>query len=107
MYRCVVWIERWPANSWTSRNEPPALCTNRAARVTNVLRPECDEQPFRPMLLNARLNQTTMLSGVIGPPRSDSATYSDSFETLPHSRTLALTPQSITFLHPLPSLSPS
>ena len=32
-------------------------------------RPECDEQPCRPMLRNARLNQTTMLSGVIGPPR--------------------------------------
>ena len=25
MYRCVVWIDRWPASSCTSRNEPPAL----------------------------------------------------------------------------------
>src|SRR6266436_2048793 len=49
MYRCVVWMDRWPASSCTSRNEPPALCTTRAARVTNVRRPECDEQPFRPM----------------------------------------------------------
>ena len=37
----------------------------------NVRRPECDEQPCRPMLRNARLNQTTILSGVMGPPRSD------------------------------------
>jgi hypothetical protein len=50
MYRCVVWIDRWPASSCTSRREPPALCTIRAARVTNVRRPECDEQPLRPML---------------------------------------------------------
>ena len=35
---------------------------------------ECDEQPCRPMLRNARLNQTTMLNGVIGPPRSDRMT---------------------------------
>src|ERR1700730_6869394 len=75
MYRCVVWIDRCPANSCTSRNEPPALWTIRAARVTNVRRPECDEQPFRPMFLNARLNHTTMLSGCIRPPRSDAITY--------------------------------
>ena len=25
MYRCVVWIDRWPASNWTSRSEPPAL----------------------------------------------------------------------------------
>src|ERR1700730_17160591 len=74
MYRWVVWIDRWPASNCTSRSEPPALCTMRAARVTNVRRPECDEQPFRPMFLNARLNHTTMLSGVIGPPRSDTIT---------------------------------
>src|SRR6202011_6418081 len=71
MYRCVVWIDRCPANNCTSRSEPPALWTIRAARVTNVRRPECDEQPFRPMFLNARLNQTTMLTGCIPPPRSD------------------------------------
>jgi hypothetical protein len=64
MYRCVVWIDRWPANSCTSRSEPPALCTIRAARVTNVRRPECDEQPFRPMFLNARLNHTTISDAV-------------------------------------------
>src|SRR5947209_10309597 len=75
MYRCVVWMDRWPANNCTSRNEPPALWTSRAARVTNVRRPEWDEQPFRPMFLNARLNHTTMLSGVIGPPRSDVMTW--------------------------------
>src|ERR1700730_10928026 len=74
MYRCVVWIDRWPASSCTSRSEPPALCTIRAALVTKVRRPECEEQPFRPMFLNARLNHTTMLSGVIGPPRSDTIT---------------------------------
>src|SRR6476620_5622793 len=77
MYRCVVWIDRWPASSCTSRSEPPALCTIRAARVTNVRRPECDEQPLRPMFLNARLNHTTMLSGLIRPPRSDVITYLD------------------------------
>ena len=31
----------------------------------NVRRPECEEQPLRPIFLKARLNQTTMLSGVI------------------------------------------
>src|SRR4029077_9522139 len=77
MYRWVVWIDRCPANSCTSRSEPPALCTIRAARVTNVRRPECDEQPFRPMFLNARLNHTTMLSGIIRTPRSDAITYSE------------------------------
>src|SRR5215472_922224 len=77
MYRWVVWIDRWPANSCTSRSEPPALWTIRAARVTKVRRPECDEQPVRPMFLNARLNHTTMLSAVMGPPRSDAITYSD------------------------------
>ena len=40
-------------------------CTSRAARVMNVRRPECDEQPCRPMCRNARLNQTTMLSGLM------------------------------------------
>src|ERR1700730_13037588 len=77
MYRWVVWTDRWPASSWTSRSKPPALCTMRAARVTNVRRPECDEQPFRPMFLNARLNQTTMLSGRSRPPRSDAMIWSD------------------------------
>ena len=43
-------------------------------RVMNVRRPECDEQPLRPMLRNTRLNQTTILNGVIGPPRSDRMT---------------------------------
>ena len=44
-------------------------------------RPGCwDEQPCRPVFLNARLNHTTMLSGVIEPPRSDAATYSRSRE---------------------------
>src|SRR6478735_1262795 len=56
----------------------------RAARVTNVRRPECDEQPFRPMFLNARLNHTTMLSGRIWPPRSDAITYSDDGATWRH-----------------------
>src|ERR1700730_8772744 len=77
MYRWVVWIDRGPASNCTSRSEPPALCTMRAALVTNVRRPECDEQPFRPMFLNARLNHTTMLSGLIRPPRSDEITYLD------------------------------
>ena len=40
----------------------------------NVRRPEWDEQPLSPMLWNARLNQSTILSGVIGPPRSDRMT---------------------------------
>src|SRR5436190_24364563 len=77
MYRCVVWIDRWPANSCTSRNEPPALCTSRAALVTKVRRPEWDEQPFRPTFLNARLNQITMLCDVMAPPHSEATTYSD------------------------------
>ena len=46
----------------------------RAARVINVRRPEWDEQPCKPTLRNARLNQTTILNGVIGPPRSDRMT---------------------------------
>src|ERR1700687_5405424 len=37
----------------------------------NVRRPEWDEQPARPVVRNARENQQTMLTGVIGPPRSD------------------------------------
>src|ERR1700730_10648145 len=53
----------------------------RAARVTKVRRPECDEQPFRPMFLNARLNHTTILSGRFRPPRSDAITYSDEGDT--------------------------
>src|ERR1700738_91032 len=84
MYRWVVWIDRWPASSCTSRREPPALCTMRAARVTNVRRPECDEQPFRPMFLNARLNHTTMLTGRIRPPRSEAITYCDGGATWRH-----------------------
>src|ERR1700732_658545 len=56
----------------------------RAARVTNVRRPECDEQPFKPMFLNARLNHTTILSGFIRPPRSDEITYSDRGATWRH-----------------------
>jgi len=35
------------------------------ARVMNVRRRECDEQPFRPILRNALLNQITMLIGII------------------------------------------
>src|ERR1700738_4528475 len=56
----------------------------RAARVTNVRRPECDEQPFRPMFLNARLNHTTMLTGRIRPPRSEAITYCDGGATWRH-----------------------
>src|SRR6266403_320864 len=74
MYRWVVWIDRWPASSCTSRNEPPALWTNLAARVMNVRRPEWDEQPSRPTARYARANQTTMLSEVIAPPRSERTT---------------------------------
>jgi hypothetical protein len=48
----------------------------------NVRRPECDEQPFKPTLWNARLNQTTTLSGVIWPPRSERTTYVESAEDL-------------------------
>src|SRR5271166_5204583 len=77
-------MDRWPASNCTSRSEPPALCTMRAARVTNVRRPECNEQPFRPMFLNARLNHTTILSGLIRPPRSDAITYSDGGATCRH-----------------------
>jgi hypothetical protein len=43
-------------------NEPPARWASRATRVMNVRRPEWDEQPWRPMLRNTRLNQTTILS---------------------------------------------
>ena len=45
----VVVIDAWPASSRTSRNEPPALWTKRAARVMKVRRPECEEQPCRPI----------------------------------------------------------
>src|SRR6266403_1989926 len=74
MYRWVVWIDRWPASSCTSRNEPPALWTNLAARVMNVRRPEWDEQPSRPTARYARANHMTMLSGAMAQPRSDSTT---------------------------------
>src|SRR6201987_5542036 len=77
MYRWVVWIDRWPANSCTSRNDPPASWTRRAARVMKVRRPEWDEHPSNPRYSYARLNQTTMLSAVIGPPRSDRTTFPD------------------------------
>ena len=40
----------------------------------NVRRPECDEHPSRPIARYALANQTTMLCGVIGPPRSDTIT---------------------------------
>src|ERR1700730_14741679 len=74
MYRWVVWIDAWPARTWTSRRHPPARWTSRAARVMNVRRPEWDEQPARPIPRYARANQLTMLIGVIGPPRSDLTT---------------------------------
>ena len=48
-----------------------AARTSRAARVVKVRRPEWDEHPFNPIIRNALLNQTTMLSAVMGPPRSD------------------------------------
>jgi hypothetical protein len=76
MYRWVVWIERWPANNRTSRKDPPVLWRRRAALVTNVRRPECDEQPLRPMLVKALLNHTTTLNDRIGPPRVDAITCS-------------------------------
>ena len=38
----------WPASCWTSRKEPPASATLRAARVMQVRRPECEEPPMRP-----------------------------------------------------------
>src|ERR1039457_4231089 len=40
----------------------------------NVRRPEWDEQPFRPTARYAIANQLTMVTGVIGPPRSDRTT---------------------------------
>src|SRR5262245_8542808 len=40
----------------------------------NVRRPERDEQPWTPRAWYAPLNQLTMLSGVMGPPRSDRMT---------------------------------
>jgi hypothetical protein len=55
-------------------------CTSRAARVMKVRRPEWDEHPSSPMIRNARLNQTMILSAVIGPPRSDRTTCPDSTE---------------------------
>ena len=50
------------------------LVQSRAARVMNVRRPEWDEQPSRPTARYAIANQLTMLTGVIGPPRSDRMT---------------------------------
>jgi hypothetical protein len=76
MYRCVVWIDRWPASNWTSRKDPPVLGRRRAALVTNVRRPECDEQPLRPMFVKALLKHTTTLNDRIGPPRFDAITWS-------------------------------
>ena len=39
-----------------------------------VRRPECEEHPSRPITRYALANQTTILCGVIGPPRSDTIT---------------------------------
>src|SRR3984885_2133239 len=47
----------------------------------NVRRPEWDEHPLNPMVRNALLNQTTMLSAVMGPPRSDRTTAAELIET--------------------------
>jgi hypothetical protein len=74
MYRWVVWIDRWPASSCTSRREPPALWTSLAARVMNVRWPEWDEQPSRPIVRYVLANQMTMPNGVMAPPRSDRTT---------------------------------
>src|SRR6516164_6779442 len=40
----------------------------------NVRRPECEEQPVRPMARYALANQATIAMGRIGPPRSDTMT---------------------------------
>ena len=37
-----------PASCCTSRKDPPASETLRAARVMKVRRPECEEQPAKP-----------------------------------------------------------
>src|SRR3984893_6369655 len=73
----------------------------RAARVTNVRRPECDEQPLRPMFLNARLNHTTMLSDLIRPPRSDEITYLDEGNACRHAASAAARPGWIGIDRPL------
>jgi hypothetical protein len=52
------------------------------ARVMNVRRPECDEQPSRPAARYAMAHQLTMPAGVIGPPRSDRLTGPEPVVTL-------------------------
>jgi hypothetical protein len=51
-----------------------------------VRRPEWDEHPSSPTYSYARSNQTTMLSAVIGPPRSDRTTCPDAVEAWPPNR---------------------
>ena len=49
--------------------EPGALPGEAIRILTLIVAPQ-----LRPMCRNARLNQTTILSGVIAPPRSDRIT---------------------------------
>ena len=51
-----------------------------------VRRPECDEQPCKPMDRNALANQHTMLTGIIGLPRWERMTGSAASACLRKSR---------------------
>jgi hypothetical protein len=67
MCRWVVWIDRWPASNWKSRNDPPALCTSRAARVLNVRRQNADIEQWK-----ISVTRTGDRTARPGPPRPSS-----------------------------------
>src|SRR4030095_12524810 len=61
----------WPASSCTSRRLPPTRDTLRAARVMNVLRPTCAEQPSIFSEVYSRWNHKRTVAGDNPPPRSE------------------------------------
>src|SRR6266516_7332223 len=61
----------WPASSCTSRRLPPTWDTLRAARLMNVRRPECDEQPSILSEVESRWNHKRTVAGDNPPPRSE------------------------------------
>ena len=78
-HRCIAassgWIGDRQAVERRGVTHRPCVLRERRS-VMNARRPECDEQPSKPSARYVRLNQTTMLIGVIAPPRSERMTGS-------------------------------
>jgi hypothetical protein len=70
-----------------------------------VRRPECDEHPLRPITRYALANQTTMLCGVIGPPRSDTITGPSELFAARHAANAARKSSCNGIVQPLPFLA--